>query len=144
MTDILVCVEAQVNSTEDLDKVKRAVENIFGSLDFEVKSRTWDCLLTFETKNHESLKRLADLISRERIGSAARKVFFSGLDNNSITFYLNKQVAFAGHISFSQQTAESPLGPIKVQVHCKDPRKLIHWLTPKPTTTQRKMSLRKR
>ena len=139
-----MCVEAHVNPTEDLDKVKQAVENIFGSLDFEVKFGTWGRLLESETNNHESLIKLANLIRRERIVSAARKVFFNGLDDNSITFYLNKQVAYAGHISFSQQTAESPLGPIKVYIHCKDPRKLIRWLTPAPTTTKRKMPLRKR
>jgi uncharacterized protein len=138
-------VEAQVNPTEDLEKVKQAVENIFGALDFKVKSRKWGRLLTSETKGHESLIKLFDILSRERIVAAARKVLFSGLDDNSVTFYLNKQVAYAGHISFSQQTAESPLGPIKVQIRCSNPRKLIEWLAPKTArATRRKASSRRR
>ena len=144
MTDIVLHVEAEVNPTEDLEKVKHAIENIFGALEFQVKTRKWGQLLTAEVRGHESLIKLFDILSRERIIAAARKVFFSGLDDNSVTFYLNKQVAYAGHISFSQQTAESPLGPIKVQIRCINPRKLIEWLAPKPKTTRRKASSRSR
>jgi len=36
-----------------------------------------------------------------------------------------------GHISFSEPVGESPLGPIRVEVRCEDPRELINWLAPK-------------
>ena len=133
MNEIVVHVEVEVNPTEDLEKVKRAVENIFGAVTFKVKSRTWGRLLIAETTGTEGLTKLYNLLGRERIRAAARKVFFSGMGDKSVVFYLNKQVAYAGHISFSQQTAESPLGPINVQIRCDNPRKLIEWLTPKPT-----------
>ena len=133
MNKILVHVEVEVNPTEDLQKVKRAVENIFGAVTFEVESRKWGRLLIAKTRGTEGLTKLYNLLSRERIRAAARKVFFSGMGDKSVVFYLNKQVAYAGHISFSQQTAESPLGPIKVQIRCDNPRELIEWLTPKPT-----------
>jgi len=133
MNEIVVHVEVEVNPTEDLQKVKRAVENIFGAVKFEVESRKWGRLLIAKTTGTAGLTKLYNLLSRERILAAARKVFFSGMDEKSVTFYLNKQVAYAGHISFSQQTAESPLGPINVQIRCSNPRKLIGWLTPKPT-----------
>jgi predicted RNA binding protein with dsRBD fold (UPF0201 family) len=133
MNEIVVHVEVEVNPTEDLEKVKRAVENIFGAAKFEVKSRNWGRLLIAETTGTGGLTKLYNLLSRERIRAAARKIFLSGMDKKSVVFYLNKQVAYAGHISFSQQTAESPLGPINVQIRCDNPRKLIEWLTPKPT-----------
>jgi predicted RNA binding protein with dsRBD fold (UPF0201 family) len=133
MNKILVHVEVEVNPTEDLQKVKQAVENIFGSVKFEVESRKWGRLLIVKTRGTEGLTKLYNLLSRERIRAAARKVFFSGMGDKSVVFYLNKQVAYAGHISFSQQTAESPLGPIKVQIRCDNPRELIEWLTPKTT-----------
>lgn len=123
----------EVNPTEDIDKVKKAVENIFGVVKFEVKSRKWGCLLVAQTKGIIGLNKLYNLLRREEIRDAARKVLFSGLADNSLTFYLNKQVAYAGHISFSQQTAESPLGPINVQIRCDKPRELIEWLTPRTT-----------
>lgn len=132
MDEVVIHVEVEVNPTEDLEKVKKAVENIFGVLEFEVESRKWGRLLMAETRGVEGLTKLYNLLRRERIRAAARKVFFSGLRNNrSVVFYLNKQVAYAGHISFSQQTGESPLGPIAVQIHCDNPRELIEWLAPK-------------
>jgi predicted RNA binding protein with dsRBD fold (UPF0201 family) len=136
MNEIVVHVE--VNPTEDLEKVKRAVENIFGAVTFEVESRKWGRLLIAETRGTEGLTKLYNLLSRERIRAAARKVFLSGMGDKSVVFYLNKQVAYAGHISFSQQTAESPLGPINVQIRCDNPRKLIDWLAPKPPKTTRR------
>ena len=143
MNEIVVHVEVEVNPTEDLEKVKRAVENIFGAVKFEVESRTWGQLLIAETTGTGDLTKLYNLLRREQIRAAARKVFFSGIDEKSVTFYLNKQVAYAGHISFSQQTAESPLRPINVQIRCSNPRELIEWLTPKTTkTTRRKSSSR--
>lgn len=142
MNEIVVHVEVEVNPTEDLEKVKLAVENIFGAVTFEVESRRWGQLLIAETTGTEGLTKLYNLLRRERIRAAARKVFFSGMSEKSVTFYLNKQVAYAGHISFCQQTAESPLGPINVQIRCSNPRELIDWLTPKPA--KRKSSSRSR
>jgi predicted RNA binding protein with dsRBD fold (UPF0201 family) len=133
MNEIVVHVEVEVNPTEDLQKVKRAVENIFGAVTFEVESRKWGQLLIAKTRGTEGLTKLSNLLSRELIRAAARKVFLSGMDEKLVTFYLNKQVAYAGHISFSQKTAESPLGPINVQIRCDNPRELIEWLTPKTT-----------
>ena len=142
MNKIVVHVEVEVNPTEDLEKVKLAVENIFGAVTFEVESRRWGQLLIAETTGTEGLTKLYNLLRREQIRAAARKVFFSGMSEKSVTFYLNKQVAYAGHISFCQQTAESPLGPINVQIRCSNPRELIEWLTPKPA--KRKSSSRSR
>jgi predicted RNA binding protein with dsRBD fold (UPF0201 family) len=132
MNDLSVHVEVEVNPTEDLEKVKQAVENIFGAITFKVKSRTWGQLLIAETAGTEGLTKMYNILARERIRAAARKVLRGGMDQTSVTFYLNKQVAYAGHISFSQKTSESPLGPINVEIRCSNPRQLIEWLTPKP------------
>ncbi|MCW4016580.1 MAG: hypothetical protein NWF06_09435 [Candidatus Bathyarchaeota archaeon] len=142
MSDIVVNIEVQVNPTEDLQKVKHAVENIFGALTFNVKPKTWGQLLTAKTTGTQGLTKLSNLLNRERILAAARKVLRNAMNEDSITFYLNKQVAYAGHISFSQQTAESPLGPIKVQIRCDNPRKLVDWLAPRPPPKTRKNASR--
>jgi predicted RNA binding protein with dsRBD fold (UPF0201 family) len=134
----VVHVEVEVNPTEDLEKVKLAVENIFGAVNFKVESRTWGKLLIAETLGTEGLTKLFNLLKREQILAAARKVLLSGMTEKTVTFYLNKQVAYVGHISFSQQTAESPLGPLNVQIRCGNPRKLIDWLAPKPPKKTRR------
>lgn len=133
MDEVEIHVEVEVNPTEDPDKVKGAVEKIFGSLEFETRSRDWRTLLIAKTKGIDGITKLRNLLRRERIRAAARRVFLGGIDEKSIVFYLNKQVAFVGHISFSKPTAESPLGPIKIQIQCDNPRELVEWLAPKPT-----------
>jgi len=131
MDGVSLQVEAEINPTEDKEKVKRAVENVFGGVEFEVKPLKRGSLLVAKAKGVEALDKLHNLLRRERIRSAARGVLFRGSGEKSITFYLNKQVAYVGHVSFSEAVAESPLGPIKVQIQCDNPRQLIDWLAPK-------------
>jgi predicted RNA binding protein with dsRBD fold (UPF0201 family) len=131
MDEIRVYVEAEVNPTESEEKVKHAIENIFGNIQTKIQPIYKGSLLTAETKGLESLTKLCNLLRRERIRDATRGVLFEGLDGKTIKFYLNKQVAFAGHVSFSKEVAESPLGPMKVKIECENPRELIDWLAPK-------------
>jgi len=131
MNEITVHIEVEVLPTEDLEKVKRAVENVFGKLEYETKHYNHGYLLIAKTKGKQGLTKLYNLLRRERIRDAARKVFFRASTGNAITFYLNKQVAYAGHLSFCNAIGESPLGPIKVQITCDKPVELINWLAPK-------------
>lgn len=131
MDEVEVYVEVEINPTESEEKVKRALENMFGNIQMQIKPMAKGSLLAAEAKGLEALTKLYNLLRRERIRDAARRALFEGLSGNTITFYLNKQVAYAGHVSFSKAVAESPLGPIKVQVKCDDPRQLIDWLAPK-------------
>jgi predicted RNA binding protein with dsRBD fold (UPF0201 family) len=145
MNDVTVNIEVEVNKTEDTEKVKQAVQNIFGAVTFDAKPKTWGQLLKAQTSGTEVLTKLANLLKRAQILAAARKVLRSGTEEASITFYLNKQVAYAGHVSFSEQTAESPLGPIKVIINTGDPRRLVDWLTPRPPRkTRKRVSSRKK
>jgi predicted RNA binding protein with dsRBD fold (UPF0201 family) len=129
MDDVTVSVETEVNLTEAEEKVKVSLANVFGSFSIISEPSSMGSLLVAEVKGREALDNFRNLLRRNRIRNAARKVFFAGLRGNTISFFLNKQVAFAGHISFAQETGESPLGPIKVVIECENPRDLIDWLT---------------
>jgi predicted RNA binding protein with dsRBD fold (UPF0201 family) len=129
MDEISIHIEADVNPTETEDKVKRAVENLFGNVPMQMKPLRKGSLLFVTVQGQENLTKFHNLLSRERIRSAARTIFLQGLEKGAISFCLNKQVAFAGHISFSQETGESPLGPIKVRIECSNTRRIIEWLT---------------
>ena len=131
MDEISVHAEVEVNPTESEDKVKRAVENVFGSIPMQMQPLRKGSLLVAEAKGLEALTKLYNLLRRERIRDAGRGALFEGLSGKTISFCLNKQVAYAGHISFSKAVAESPLGPIKVKIECQNPRELIDWLAPK-------------
>lgn len=126
-------IQVEVNPTEDTYKVRQAVENIFSNLNFGEKQQNTFNLLIAQGKGFETLAKFSHLLRRERIRNAARAVLRQGLRGNVLTFFLNKQVAYAGHISFCEPMAESSLGPIKVQIKSGDPRKLIEWLAPKTT-----------
>jgi hypothetical protein len=129
--NVKIYVDVEVNPTEDSNKVQVAVQRVLGPIHLEKideKDRTY---LKGTAEGLEQLSAFQELLRKERIRDAARRVLLSGLGGNTITFYLNKQVAYAGHISFSQPEGESPLGPIQVEVQCDNPRKLIDWLTPK-------------
>ena len=134
MDEIEILIEAEVNPTEDIEKVKLAIENVFGTVKYEVKKLHRGKLITAKAKGTAGLTKFYNLLRRERIRDAARTVLFEGANEGSITFYLNKQVAYAGHISFCKPSAESPLGPIKVQIKCENPKELIDWLAPKTTS----------
>ncbi len=131
MNEVNLYVEVEVNPTEDSAKVKQAVENIFGNLELEEKPQRRGSLLAGQTTNMENLSKFGNLLRRERIRDAARGVLFKGLKGDKITFYLNKQVAYAGHVSFSEPMAESPLGPMRIQIKSNNPVKLIDWLAPR-------------
>ena len=131
MDEIEIYVEAEINPTESESKVKQAVENIFGTVETKVQPIYKGAILTARAKGIETLTKLQNLLRRERIRDAARKALSEGLDEKTLSFCLNKQVAYAGHISFSKETAESPLGPIKIKIKCENPRQLIDWLTQK-------------
>jgi len=129
--EISIYIEAEVNPTEDIEKVRKAVENIFGNVEFEVKPEKRGSTLFGKAKGLDGLTKIQNLLRRERIRDAARGALFEGLSEKSIIFYLNKQVAYVSHISFSRPEAESPLGPIKVQIQCDNPRELIDWMASK-------------
>jgi predicted RNA binding protein with dsRBD fold (UPF0201 family) len=133
MNDIDIHIETEINPTENSDKVKLAIENMFGSVEFEVQTEKRGGVLTARLKGSEGLTKFYNLLRRERIRDAARTVLFRGLEGKTISFLLNKQVAYAGHVSFSEPTGESPLGPIKVEISCDNPKELIDWLAPRTT-----------
>ena len=131
MDKVDIQIQADINPTEDEAKVKRAIENVFSNVEFEVKPLRRGSQLIARTKGIDGLTKMYNLLRRERIRDAARAAIHAGTSAQTIVFYLNKQVAYAGHISFSQPVGESPLGPIKVEIRCDDSRELIDWLAPK-------------
>jgi uncharacterized protein len=131
MDQVIVRIEVDINPTESEEKVKSAVWKLFGDAPVEVKPAQKGSLLFAETKGLEVLSTLRNVLRKDHIRDASRKALHRGLRGDTIIFYLNKQVASAGHVSFSEAEAESPLGPIKVTVQTDDPLQLIDWLAPR-------------
>jgi len=129
--NVEVLIEVDVNPTEGVDRVRVAVQRVFGNINLELVGEGDYKKLVGRASGQESLIHFYELLRRERILDAARTVLLRSVQGNKIIFYLNKQVAYVGHISFSQPYGESPLGPIRVEIRCDSPQDLINWLTPK-------------
>jgi predicted RNA binding protein with dsRBD fold (UPF0201 family) len=131
MDEVTVHVEAEINPTESEDRVKTAVTNVLGNASITIKPSGKADTLIAEAKGQDSLFKLRIILRTDRIRDAARKALFHSTRGNTISFCLNKQVAFVGHVSFSEETAESPLGPIRVTIKTDNPQQLIAWLAEK-------------
>ena len=131
MDEVAVHVEAEINPTESEEKVVAAVNSILGNASIAINPDGKIKILTANAEGQESLVKLRNIMRSDRVRDASRKALFRSTRGNTIRFCLNKQVAFAGHISFCEETAESPLGPIKITIETDNAQQLIEWLAEK-------------
>ena len=123
--------------TEDAERVRKAVTNILRG-EVEVRQLDeWSGQVMFDGKDQSSLERFRMILQRDRIRAAARSVLRRSVEGNRIVFFLNKQAAYAGHVSFSAPEGESPLGPIQVILETENPEQLIDWLAGKQEERKR-------
>lgn len=132
MNRVEVTVETVVNPTEDPVKVEKALRAILkeGLIERSELGKE-SFLLRAKAHGLDSLAHLQGLLRQDGIRDAARSILFSSIIGKTIRFYLNKQVAYVNHISFSQPSGESPLGPITVEISCDNPESLIDWIAPR-------------
>jgi uncharacterized protein len=135
MLEVTVLVETEVNPTEDEEKVRAAINNVLGNATITVKAEQRGSTLFAEAKGQDSLTKLRNIMRNDRVRDASRRLLLKATRGNTIKFFLNKQVAFAGHVSFSEETSESPLGPIHFMIETDNPQQLVEWLAEK---TERK------
>lgn len=119
-------VEAEVRRTEDPEKVKKAVLNIFPELRLNVGEN----IVRGEGNDVRLLSRFRELLRKQAILDAARSAMSAGISGeNLMCFRLNKQAAFVGKVSFTD--GESPMGPIVVRIQAEDLERMIDHLSPK-------------
>ena len=131
MVEVTVFVEAEINPTESEDKVKAAVNNVLGNATITIKPAIKGSTLTRKLKGKIHLLNFAICCTTTEFAMRPENCFSSQSAETRLSFCLNKQVAFAGHVSFSEETAESPLGPIRVNIETDNPQQLIEWLAEK-------------
>jgi predicted RNA binding protein with dsRBD fold (UPF0201 family) len=138
MSEVRARVETPLNPTEDPEKVRRAIRNLFPNCAAAVVG-TDQRYAKFEGSmgRLEDLDNLRSLLRQEAIRDAARKLLFKSVSGSSIVMHLNKQAAFAGKASFCERYDESPLGPITLTITTENPLQLIDWLAPSSKSRQR-------
>jgi predicted RNA binding protein with dsRBD fold (UPF0201 family) len=114
-----------VNLSEDLDKVKQAISNIFP--DSTIKNENFS--IKAQSNELKSLEKIYETIS----SSQSQKIYTRNLENNlegdSTWFFLNKQAAFVGIVAICDEAVESPLGPIKVTLTSSNIDAVIDWIS---------------
>jgi predicted RNA binding protein with dsRBD fold (UPF0201 family) len=113
MVEILL--RARCYPTEDRQRIVRAMTGLFPDVNVTGAEE-------LEGVSH-STETFAEQLVRQRIRDAARRVLRRGASGNTTSFYLNKQVATVGKISFSEE--EHALGDIQVAISADDIGALI-------------------
>lgn len=116
-----VKVTARCFPTEDRAKVVAAIVNIFPDFVPEGDDPV--------VGTARSTELFGEMLRRQRIRSAARAVMRRGLSDGYMSFTLNKQVATAGRISFSEE--KHALGDLDVVISAEDIESLIDELAPR-------------
>lgn len=125
-------VVAEIRPTEDPEKVKRALLNVFEPEEIEVRAEGDGALLVARATSYKSLLRLKEAIWRQGIQDAARSVLSRSVAGEGrLIFSLNKQAAYVGVVSFVTEPNESPLGPITFNVETSDVRRFLDWIAPR-------------
>ena len=121
--------------TESLERVLGAVRRLIDIEDYSVEE-AGNVKVLVATSSLRGLERLHRLLREQRILDAARSVLRRGRQQGRIVFYLHKQAATVGKVSFVGGDQESPLGAIRVTIEYPDPDRVIDWLAP-PTVMGR-------
>ena len=115
----------QINPSEDPEKVKLAVNNIFPDMELEVS----DTQIVGKTNNFSVLSPISKSIHEKNIKNTYQRILKNNNDGDSTWFYLNKQAAFVNSVALCSEANESSLGPIKVVLRSNDIEQLIESIT---------------
>ena len=115
----------EINPSEDPEKVKLAVNNIFPDLTLEVT----DTDITGKSNNIQILSQISKSIHENNIKKTYQRILKNNSNSDSSWFYLNKQAAFANTVALCSEANESSLGPIKVILRSNEIEQVINSIT---------------
>ena len=115
----------EINPSEDPDKVKLAVSNIFPDLTLDIT----DTDITAKSNNIQILSQISKTIHENNIKKTYQRILKNNSNSDSSWFYLNKQAAFVNTVALCSEANESSLGPIKVILRSNDIEQVIDSIT---------------
>ena len=114
-----------INPSEDPDKVKTAVNNIFPDVELE----TSDTEISGKTNNFSVLSQISKSIHEKNVKNTYQHILKKNNDGESTWFYLNKQAAFVNTVALCSEANESSLGPIKIILRSNNIEQVIDSVT---------------
>ena len=117
-------------ATEDPEKVEQAMRNIIPLPTFSVKEIPGKKMLYGRTTDPKVLDSLFQKVREQRILDAGRKTLKTQRIDDEVEFFVHKQAATAGKVSFCHHAGESPLGMIAIKITSPQLDMIIDWLAP--------------
>ena len=117
---MFVTISAPVFPSEDPEKVEKAIRNIFPDAELEFADGT--------IEGEADLTYFSNLIRKQKILDVTRSVMTKGQRGRKTTININKQVAFVGKISYTEE--KTVLGTIKVILEDENLEALIDMIAP--------------
>ena len=115
----------QINPSEDPEKVKSAINNIFPEIELEISETD----ISGKTNNFSALSQISKSIHEKNIKNTYQRILKNNNDGDSTWFYLNKQAAFVNTVALCSDANESSLGPIKVILRSNNIEQVIDSIT---------------
>ena len=115
----------EINPSEDSEKVRLAVNNVFPDIELEVS----DSNVVGETNDIQILSQISKSIHEKNTKNTYQRILKKNNDGSSTWFYLNKQAAFVNTVALCSEANESSLGPIKVILRSNDIQQIIDSIT---------------
>ena len=119
-----ITAKTPLNPTEDVDKVVKALSNMFDYDELEIGDNYIQV-----TGDEDSPLKLKESLEKRKIRNSARKILLKGVHDRVIFFKLNKQTAYSGVVNFAEDKI-SPLGEIRVKIETSNVEGFIDWLAP--------------
>jgi len=113
-----------INSSEDPEKVKQSVANIFPYSIIKIENFS----IHAQSKELRSLEKIYEIIHKNKSQKTYIRHLENNLENDFTWFLLNKQAAFVDNIVICDEPEESPLGPIKVTLTSSNIDAIIDWI----------------
>ena len=119
-----IWVASPAHFSEDPDKIKTAITNIFPYSTIKDGNLSIIAL----SKELRSFERIYDVIRTKQLQKIYRRNLENNLKNDTTWFFLNKQAAFVEKVVICDESEESPLGPIHVTITSSNIDEIIDWL----------------
>ncbi|MEA1993285.1 MAG: RNA-binding domain-containing protein [Euryarchaeota archaeon] len=115
-------IRVEVHPTEDEEKVREAVGNIF-----PIELEREETYLIGNSTEIASLDILKERLENQNIRDTARSILFHRIHDNKLTFMLNKQTASVGVVNFLESAS---LGVIEVEIKTDNLGRIIDFIAP--------------
>ena len=109
-------VFCEINPSEDIEKVKTVIFNLFPELKIKIKGNA----ISGNSNDLELLSKVLASIKNRKIKNVFLRILNFNIRDNSTWFYLNKQAAFVNVVALCNEADESALGPVKVVLESND------------------------